>query len=64
VAPDGTQLHAADALPHDAPGFDVGAGEDHLARLRLDPFGYRRRLLVELTPHPQQHAEGNHEQGC
>jgi hypothetical protein len=57
VAPDRPQLLAADALPHLAATFDVGAGVQHRSIRAHHLLRHRRRLAMNLPAHPQQHTE-------
>ncbi len=63
VAPDGTDLLAAEALPDHTSGFEIFLGEDDLTAFS-DDFRWKRRcLLVDLATHPQHDGEGDDQQG-
>ena len=62
VAPDRAQLLAARGLPDLAAGFDVGAGEHHLAAAGDHLLGHRRHFPMDLAADPQQDGKRDAQQ--
>jgi hypothetical protein len=62
MTPDGTQLVAADRLPHLATLFDVGARVEHRSVLAEHRLRNRWHHAVNFTSDPQQDGERGQQQ--
>ena len=58
TAPDGSELRAAQRLPHLATVFDIGPGVARRAACRDHPVGHGRGLDVDFAADQTHHCEG------